>query len=198
MKRNVSIVLLALLALAVVLSFKSRTENLKSKLENLTGTYADPMPYPYGEAWGKRKFTFDKGKWTLVFTLSLDPDMKLKVFEFRTFGNYKLQRKSAMLPDTYEAVFYEEKKFVTLKTTDENLIHAFGFCPCNLSLDVEKDISLNGCSAWQSVKQCPGDYDLLSMDKEGKLYFGERPGDNDMCSPQRRPSKLSPAVVKLN
>lgn len=197
MKRNVSIVLLALLALSV-LAFKSRTENLKTKLENLSGTYSDPKPYPYGEAWGKRTFTFDKGKWTLVFTLSLDPAMKLKVFEFRTFGRYQLHGKSAKVPDTYEAVFYEDKKFVTLKTTDENLIHAFGFSPCNLSLDVEKDISLNGCSAWQSVKQCPGDYDLLSMDKEGKLYFGERPGDNDLCSPEKRPTRLSPPVVKLN
>jgi hypothetical protein len=172
--------------------------DLKYQLEHLQGSYSDPAPYNYGKAWGKREFTFDKGKWTLVFTLALDPEMKMQVFKFRTYGTYQLQEKSAKVADTYNAVFYEEKKFVTLKTNDEQLISAFGFSPCDLTVDIEKDISENGCSGWKSVKACPGDYDLLSLDKEGKLYFGERPADNDMCSPEKRPVKLTPAVIKIN
>ena len=173
-----------------------KTNNLKHKLENLSGTYADPAPYNYGKAWGKRIFTFDKGKWTLVFTLSLDPEMKMQVFEFRTFGSYKLQEKSTKVNNTYNAVFYESKKIITLKTSDENLIKAFGFAACNLTPNVEQDISETGCSAWKSVAACPGDYDLLSLDKDGKLYFGNRPQDNDMCSPEKRPTSLTPAVIK--
>lgn len=181
-------------ALTFAFTNKNNTD-LKYKLEHLSGTYADAKPYNYGKAWGNRVFTFDKGKWTLVFTLSLDPEMKMQVFEFRTYGTYKLQEKSSVT-DTYNALFLEEKKFVTLKTNDKNLIEAFGFAPCNMVKDVEKDISENGCSGWKSVKDCAGDYDLLSLDKEGKLYFGDRPSDNDMCSPKKRPTKLTPPVTK--
>jgi hypothetical protein len=171
-------------------------ETLKGKLENLSGTYADAKPYAYGQAWGQRVFTFDKGKWTLVFTLGLDPELKMKVFEFRTVGTYRLLEPSQVVANTYHAVFYEDKKFVTVRTTDQNLINAFGFAPCQMTPNVEKDISDNGCAAWKSVKACPGDYDLLSLDKEGKLYFGARPADNDMCSPEKRPTQLTPPVVK--
>lgn len=196
---RISITFFAIIAIALMaFAFKSNpTEELKTKLENLSGTYADPAPYNYGTAWGKRVFTFDKGKWTLDFTLALDQELKMQVFRFRTFGTYKLQEKSGKLADTYNAVFYEEKKFLTLKTSDENLIKAFGFAPCGLTLDVEQDVSVNGCSAWKSVKECPGDYDLLSLDKDGKLYFGARPRDNDMCSAEKRPVALTPPVVKM-
>ncbi|MBI3219351.1 MAG: hypothetical protein HYZ44_07555 [Bacteroidetes bacterium] len=184
-----------MVAIALAFSFTNTTDS-KTALEKLSGTYADPAPYNYGKAWGKRVFTFDKGKWTLHFTLGLDPELKMQVFTFRTEGTYKVLDKSKAVDNAYNAVFYEDKKWVTLKTADANLIQAFGFAACNLTKDVEKDISITGCSAWQSVADCPGDYDLLSLDKEGKLYFGERPSDNNMCSPEKRPTKLTPAVVK--
>lgn len=168
----------------------------KSALENLSGTYSDPAPYAYGKAWGKRVFTFSKGRWTLLFTLGLDPDLKAQVFTFRTEGTYKVLDPSAVVKDAYNAVFYEEHKWLTLKTGDPGLIQAFGFSACNLVKDVETDVSPTGCSAWKSVSDCPGDYDLLALDKSGKLYFGERPADNDMCTPEKRPTKLTPPVVK--
>jgi hypothetical protein len=185
-----------MLAISLLFSFTESNPDNKMALEKLSGTYADPSPYAYGQAWGKRVFTFDKGKWTLVFTLGLDPELKMQVFTFRTAGTYKVQEKSAIVKDAYNAVFYEDKKWVTLKTADQELIKAFGFASCNLVKDVEKDISLTGCSAWPSVADCPGDYDLLSLDKDGKLYFGDRPADNNMCTPEKRPIRLTPAVIK--
>jgi hypothetical protein len=196
MNKTILSITAAMAAVCILAFTVSKPKDLKTKLQTLSGTYADAKPYSYGKAWGQRIFTFDKGKWTLKFTLSLDPALKMQVFEFRTHGTYQLQNKSTSVADTYEAVFYEDKKFLTLKTDDENLKAAFGFPSCQLIKDVEKDISVTGCSAWKPVKDCPGDYDLLSMDKEGKLYFGNRPADNDMCSPEKRPISLTPPVVK--
>lgn len=192
-------VYVAIVAVSVTaLSFSGNYSNdLKIKLQNLSGTYADPAPYNYGKAWGKRVFTFRKGRWTLDFTLSLDPEMKAQVFRFRTYGSYKVQENSTTVAGAFNAVFFEEKKFLTLKTSDENLIKAFGFSQCGLVVDAEKDVSVSGCSGWKPVKDCPGDYDLLSLDKEGKLYFGNRPQDNDMCSPDKRPTSLTPPVTKI-
>jgi hypothetical protein len=123
--------------------------------------------------------------------------MKMQVFKFRTYGNYVIQEKSNKVANTFNALFYEEKKFLTLRTNDVNLINAFGFAPCNLTLNKEQDVSENGCSGWKPVKICGGDYDLLSLDEKGNLYFGNRPQDNDMCSPEKRPTSLTPPVVKI-
>ncbi len=194
-----TIISLAILLMATFsFSFDNGKGNdLKYRLEHLSGTYADAKPYQYGKAWGKRVFTFSKGRWTLLFTMSLDPEMKMKVFQFRTLGTYKVQEPSDKVTGAYNALFNEEKKFVTLRTGDAKLAQAFGFGGCGLETNVEKDISATGCSAWKPVADCPGDYDLLSLDKAGKLYFGERPADNDMCSPEKRPNALTPPVVKV-
>ena len=172
-------------------------ELMKNKLENLSGTYMDMEPYAYGTAFGQRIFTFDDGSWTLEFTLGLDPELKNQVFKFRTYGSYEVTGASSIVDGAFNAVFGEEKKFITLKTDNPQLIEAFGFTSCDLTMNEEKDISLNGCSAWKPVSECPSDYDLLHLDEEGKLYFGERPADNDMCSEEKRPTALTPPVSKI-
>jgi hypothetical protein len=46
------------------------------------------------------------------------------------------------------------------------------------------------------VADCGTDHDLLSLDATG-LRFGARPADNDMCSPELRPTTLTSPVVAL-
>ena len=192
MKKFSFVLLILLNSLSITCSKEG--SDLKARLESLSGKYSDPKPYIYGKAFGKRVFTFDKGKWTLVFTLALDPEMKKQVFDFRTYGNFIIQDKSN-IPNTYKALFIEDKKFITLKTENKDLIQAFGFMDCNLEIGIEKDISEKGCSLWRPISECASDYDLLSLDDSGKLYFGERPQDNNMCTEDKRPTKLTPAVV---
>jgi hypothetical protein len=195
---------LAVVTLAIVASFafmakKNSAFNSKKLLQNLNGTYRDPKAVDWGRGtFGIREFTFNKGRWTLNFVLALDPEMKNPVFVFRTIGSYRVLDKSKSVKDAYDALFLEDKKFVTLKTADENLAKAFGLASCGLQKDVEKDISLEGCSLWKPVAVCNEDHDLLSLDKEGNLYFGQRPADNDMCTADKRPSALTVAVVKVS
>ncbi len=134
--KNYFFAIAAIAAVTTISSF-SNFDKTKMKLERLSGTYADPKAYSYGKAWGNRVFTFNQGKWTLKFTLALDPEMQMQVFEFRTYGTYKVQEKSARVDNAYEALFIEEKKYVTLKTGDKDLAQAFGFMPCSLTKDVE-------------------------------------------------------------
>jgi len=194
---------LSILFLAVITFFScsegglSPLETIKKDLENLSGTYKDIEPYAYGDAFGQRVFTFDEGNWTLEFTLGLDPNLEDQVFQFRTYGSYTIVDASINVENAYNAEFGEDKKFLTLKTDDPQLIKAFGFANCGLTPFEEKDISENGCSLWKSVSECPIDHDLLSLDKDGLLYFGQRPADNDMCSADKRPTSLTPAVIKV-
>ena len=169
----------------------------KEQLQNLSGTYMDPQPYAYGNAFGQRVFTFDEGRWTLKFTLGLDPDLANPVFEFRTFGTYEVKDRSSVVDGAYNALFLEEKKFLTLKTGDPQLAEAFGFATCNLEKDIERDVSDTGCALWAAVSECNEDHDLLKLDDAGLLYFGVRPADNNMCTEDRRPTALTPGVEKI-
>ncbi|NET31683.1 MAG: hypothetical protein F6K19_06740 [Cyanothece sp. SIO1E1] len=170
--------------------------SVKERLEQLSGTYLDLVPYNYGQAFGQRVFTFDNGKWTLRFTLGLDPQLQQKVFQFRTFGTYEVLDKSLLVPTAYNALFLEEKKFLTLLTDNQDLIGAFGLGNCQLEQGKEKDISEDGCALWAAVEVCQEDHDLLALDAEGLLYFGVRPPDNNMCTADRRPITLTPPVSK--
>lgn len=192
------IILISALAIFSVACAQNSKDDNKKKLENLSGTYTDPQGVDWGQGtFGKRTFTFEDGKWSLTFILALDPKLENQIFIFRTVGSYAVLDKSTIVPDAYNALFIEDKKFVTLKTAIPDVIQGFGFANCNLTKDVEKDISDTGCSLWKSVADCSEDHDLLKLDANGKLYFGVRPPDNDMCSPKKRPKSLTPAVVKI-
>jgi hypothetical protein len=199
-KMFLSVCIIALSTTAfTTISKSNKNDDMKNNLENLSGIYRDPKPVNWGRGtFGSREFTFSKGKWTLNFILALDPEMKNQVFVFRTFGTYKVWDKSTKVPNAYNALFLEDKKFVTLKTSNERIIMDFGLTQCGFTKDVEKDISVTGCSLWKPVTQCNEDHELLALDNEGKLYFGLRPANNDMCSADKRPTKLNVPVVKIN
>jgi hypothetical protein len=161
----------------------------RETLRHLSGTYASAAPEPWYGAWGTREFAFEGGRWSLDFTLALDPAMQRPVFRFRTFGPYRIGAPAAF-PGAFEAVFGEERKLVTLLTDDARLAEAFRLADCGLAPGVESDVSLRGCAGWRPVAICGEDHDLLALDAGGGLLFGVRPRDNDMCTPERRPTAL--------
>jgi hypothetical protein len=181
-------------------SLSSALEKLtgtREQLQILAGTYVDPEARDWGQGtFGKREFTFDDGKWTLTFVLALDPKMEQRVFEFRTLGSYKVGAGSKAVAGAFETDFDEDSKFLTLFTDNADLSKSFGLSDCGLKSGEEKDISETGCSLWKPVSVCGTDHDLLALDEKGQVYFGVRPPDNDMCTPDKRPNALLPAVVK--
>jgi hypothetical protein len=165
----------------------------------LNGTWASPAAEDWGRGtFGTRSFTFEDGTWSLDFALALDPGMNAKVFEFHATGTYDVIAPSATVPGAFDMLFREDVKAVTLRATDPKLIEAFGLAQCNLTPDVKTDISATGCAIWKPVAECGEDHDLLALDADQNLYFGVRPADNDMCTPDKRPIALLPAVVMQN
>lgn len=167
-------------------------------LRTLQGRYTSVAPEPWGAAYGFRDFAFDRGRWSLRFTLSLDAAGRQPVFTFRTGGGYRVLDASRQVPGAFDAVFLEEAKWVTLNADDPALAAAFGLDRCGLVVGVEKDISVSGCAGWKPVAQCFEDHDLLALDADGGLRFGVRPADNDMCSADKRPTALLPAVRRVD
>lgn len=184
------------IALAVCISPAIAADGFaaKAELETLSGTYASTAPENWYGGFATREFSFDDGNWGLSFTHALDPEMKMTTFRFRTEGPYEIGAPSEEVAVAYEGNFTEAKKYVTLLTEDPDLISAFGLADCGLTYGVETDISETGCGHWQTVAACGVDHDLFAKDSAG-VYFGVRPADNDMCTPDRRPTTLLQPVV---
>lgn len=167
----------------------------RDQLERLSGAYSSSAPEQWYGGYGTRRFTFDRGKWSLTFTHALDANMQNRTFQFRTEGPYQVGMASHAVPGAFEAIFFEDVKLVTLLTSDAAIISAFGFAHCGLRLNVEVDISRTGCSGWKPVSECREDHDLLAISAAG-LHFGVRPRDNNMCTADRRPTALLQPVVR--
>ncbi|AZL59656.1 hypothetical protein EI545_12935 [Tabrizicola piscis] len=164
-------------------------------LSTLRGTYESTGAEPWYGGFGHREFVFADGNWTLTFTHALDPDMALRTFQFRTGGSYAVGSPSDAVEGAFRTVFREDWKHLTLLTPDPALATAFGMADCGLTVNLETDISSTGCAAWRPVAECGEDHDILASDPSG-LRFGVRPDDNDMCSADKTPTALLPAVVK--
>ncbi len=163
-------------------------------LATLSGTWVSPNVEEWYGGYGTREFVFHDGQWQLIFTHALDPAMTQRTFQFRTGGGYVITGPSAAVPGAYEATFDEDWKHVTLLTTIPEVIAGMGMAECGLTPNLETDISVTGCAAWRPVAECGQDHDLLALDGTG-LRFGQRPADNDMCTPDKRPTALLDPVV---
>lgn len=194
-------ILLATLCIAALCPLQAQAETQSpsdaSALAQLRGTYVSPAVEPWYGGFGTREFVFADGGWQLIFTHALDPQMVLRTFQFRTGGDYRVGAAHPTLPATFEVDFDEDWKHLTLLTRDPQVIGGMGLADCTLTPNLETDISAQGCGPWPSVAECGTDHDLLALDETG-LRFGQRPADNNMCSPDRRPdSLLSPVVERI-
>ena len=193
---NIVALLAAALMAASTTTVSSANEfGPRTELETLSGIYASSAPEPWYGGYGTRKFTFENGRWSLVFTHALDPEMRTRTFEFRTEGPYRVGAESRVVPGAFDTVFFEDIKRVTLLAGDPKIVEAFGFTNCRLVLNVEVDVSAAGCAGWKPVSVCREDHDLLAISAAG-LFFGVRPRDNDMCTPEKRPTALLMPVIR--
>jgi hypothetical protein len=163
-------------------------------LRALHGTYISPAVEEWYGGFGTREFVFADGQWSLTFTHALDPQMTMRTFQFRTGGAYRVEGPSPVVEGAFHTVFDEDWKHLTLLTAVPEIVAGMGMADCGLTVNLEADISETGCAAWRPVAICGEDHDLLAVTDAG-LHFGVRPADNDMCTPDKVPTALLPAVV---
>ena len=167
----------------------------REDLQAVEGTFRSAAAEQWYGGFGTRDFTFAGGQWQLIFTHALDPGMTMRTFQFRTGGPFEIGEASATVAGAHEGDFHEDWKHVTLLTDNPEIVAAMGMADCGLTYNLETDISETGCAAWAPVAECGTDHDLFAMDATG-VYFGVRPADNDMCTPDRRPTALLPVVAR--
>jgi hypothetical protein len=186
--------LFATLALAAFPMAPALADADAATLQSLHGTWVSPAVEGWYGGYGTREFVFADGQWSLTFTHALDPAMTMRTFQFRTGGAYRVGEPSPAVEGAFHTVFDEDWKHVTLLTPVPEIVAGMGMADCGLTVNLETDISDTGCAAWAPVAVCGEDHDLLALTDAG-LHFGVRPADNDMCTADRTPTALLPAVV---
>ena len=194
---NPSTTAAAALALATLADPSSAESFLgAAEIEAASATYRSAAPEPWYGGFGTREFVFADGRWQLTFTHALDPAMTMRTFEFRTGGPFEIVGASQTVEGAFDGTFVEAWKHVTLLSENADVIAGMGMADCDLTYNLETDISETGCAAWRPVAVCGEDHDLIAMTEAG-VQFGVRPADNDMCTPGKRPTALLPMVARF-
>ena len=174
------------------------TDPLANAAQQMQGvwTSVDSEPSPTG-AYNFRQITFRESDWEIFYTTYADEARTIPLFQLHYSGPYRLTGISESIPGGYEGDFVFAQKRIILLTDDTTTINALGLESCGLTMGVGKDVSETGCSFVTSVAECSQDYDVLVVNGN-TLTSGQRPDDNDMCSPDRRPQTLGFTLEKFD
>lgn len=166
----------------------------------LAGRYASPcLPAPQADGstqYNRLDFTLGDADWSLDYVVHADAACATRLVTVHIDGPYAVGAPHATLPEVYEARFGFTKKTITPHV--QPLADALGSMGCGSgawAVDQPQDVLERGCAGFGQypASSCAADYDLVKLDG-GKLQFGARPADNDMCTPAKRPSALNPVI----
>jgi kynurenine formamidase len=175
-----------------------KTVSLPETRKQLLGTWKSPAAESGGNVgFRTREFTFTKDRWLIEVVFYGDKEMTKTLFSFVGEGPYAIGEVSTVVSNATNAVFFFDKKRLTLVTDDAETIKRFGFGNCNLTKGLTKDISDNGCSNFTSIAVCGEEYDLVRINGKN-LQLGARPADGNMCSVDKRPKSLGSSLIKQN
>jgi hypothetical protein len=144
-----------------------------------------------------RDFTLTKTDWTLAFRLFGDGACTQKLATIDIAGPYQVLLDSTHVAGAREAVFSFGRRTVTAEA--KGFADFLGTTTCGVkpwAVGVAQDVLAGGCAELgaRPVARCASDNDVVKVEGD-RLWFGQRPADNDMCSPEKRPQALGATPV---
>lgn len=174
------------LGISTVFADKTAKNGLLSLKKQMSGNWKSMQAEDIGNGtFGWREFTFADDAWSIGFTMYLDKEKSIPVFRFDATGYYALQGPSTKVPGATDVIFYFEKKYCTLLTSDAKILANFGFTPSPTGEKI--DITTSGASFLKSVAAYKQEFDLAKLEN-AKLMLGMR--SNDMSTEDKRPVSL--------
>lgn len=140
-------------------------------------------------------FDLDATSWALDYVVHGDAACEVPLVTVSIAGPYTIERPSSTVPGAWEARFAFERKTIRPEVDGlRDFLNSLEGCgAAEFQTGVAQDVYASGCPAFGQYPEsaCVADYDLVQRDGD-VLRFGERPADNDMCTPEKRPATLSP------
>jgi hypothetical protein len=143
-------------------------------------------------------FDIDASTWTLDYVAHGTETCDFPLMTVHIAGPYELEQPSPSVAGAWEGQFgFDVKELMPHVEGVIDFLESPEGCDFEgFAVGVATDVYEMGCPGLGQYPQaiCEADYDLVALDEEG-LRFGERPADNDMCTPDKRPVALSPLVL---
>lgn len=166
-------------------------------LETLAGTYVSVGAENWYRGYDTRAFSFDKGKWELTFVSALDPGMTQKVFEFHAEGPYKLAGTS----NTQGRIRYDLLRGREGRDLEDDRRQVDrGDGDGRLQSQTQREdrhleVRLCTLEAGRPMSRRSRSAGYRCCRQALPRRSG---GHDDMCTPDKRPTALLPAVIKKN
>ncbi|MCP3169817.1 hypothetical protein [Myxococcus qinghaiensis] len=191
------------LVLALATLFVAACGGAKSHVrpQDLAGTWdsAACEAVPNGDGTSnylQRHFQLTESAWTLHLDVFGDAGCQTKLFTARVVGPYSLGQDSEKVSGATEGNFAFGERYLTAHV--QPLADVFTQTGCGTgawTVGVEQPVP-GACLSFKPLASCGTDHDVVKVEGS-QLFFGERPADNDMCAPAKRPQTLaSHPVVK--
>ncbi len=143
-------------------------------------------------------FDLTDDRWTLDYTVFGDDACETELVTVNIHGAYELGAPSNAVDGAWEARFGFDDKTITPHVDGlAQMLNGLEACGGGeFTVGTPQSVYDVGCPGFGQYprEMCGADYDLVHLDGD-TLRFGERPADNNMCEPDRRPQALSPVTL---
>lgn len=181
---------LSLAACGPTTADSAERDGLRPQPGELAGDWASACVDPGNGQGFRLSFALTEDTWELAYDAFGDAACAVPFLTVNIAGPYTLGEPSESVPKAREGEFGFASKAVTPHNDA-----AVGFLQqaCgreDFSVGQASDLGA-GCAGLGAypIAQCPSDHDLVFLSGD-KLQFGQRPMDNNMCSPDKRPTAL--------
>jgi hypothetical protein len=151
------------------------------------------------DGFAKMDFNIQPATWALDLVFFAAEACATPLGTVHIDGPWVLERPSSILPGAFEARFDFAHRTVTPHV--DGFIAFLQSMSCGkapYAVGKEQDILEAGCPTmgFQPRAACPSDHDVIFVNGD-TLQFGQRPPDNDMCTPERRPKALGAPLTRV-
>jgi hypothetical protein len=159
-----------------------------------------PLSYEDGtEGFAQLVFDMTPTTWSLDYTMFDDAACTSRLGTTHIDGPWVVEKPSTTLPGAFEARFDFAHRTITPHV--DGFIAFLQSMACGkapYAVGTPQDILASGCPnlGFQPLEACRADYDLVFVNG-GTLQFGARPKDNNLCTPDRRPTALGSPLAKV-
>jgi hypothetical protein len=166
---------------------------------DISGKWRSACLGPQDNTFTRLTFDITPAEWRLDYEVFGDDKCTIALGTVQIVGPYEIGGASPVVAGAYEGTFSFAKRTVTP--------HAQGFADflksprgCardGFAVGVAADIHADGCAGLGAYPKssCSADHDVVRRIND-ELQFGQRPTNNNMCSPESRPKALASFVLK--
>lgn len=154
-----------------------------------------PSPQPDGSTnYFRLDFDITADTWKLDYTVHGNAECSAPLLTVHIEGPYEIGQPSETVEGAHEAVFgFSDKTLTPHVQPLAEMLTGMGQCGEGAwAAGQTKSVYETGCAGLgqRPKSACSADHDLVKVEGD-TLRFGKRPADNDMCSPERRPTALN-------